>query len=103
MSHPVTDAMRKMELLQLKHSKYGAQDTEPDWEWQGVIADHFAGRDYRIPETASEWQLFDGMKGVKAAAKEMTAQLKRCLKAIDKAPHKGLVDTINSSLTRTQV
>ena len=79
----LTDEMKKFDALQTKLSKYGAHDTEPDVEFALVVERVYHGKDPKIPTTGSAWQLFTVSMPCERAAKQLTAQAKRVVDAIN--------------------
>ena len=69
----------------------GAEDTEPQTEFQHQLVKHFknGSTDYStLPMTANDWELYSSEPGAGTAARSLTSKLKSCLKAMDRVPHK---------------
>jgi hypothetical protein len=79
------------------YSEFGASDTEPRAEFAQVLFDLREGRDYRIPRTIGDWQLFDreilGRSGAGKAARALTHATIAAV-AEGKADPKGLREAI---------
>jgi hypothetical protein len=66
----------KMEALQHKLRKWGADDTEPDWHYQDQVRNALFGKAPMIL-TAREWELFSDIPGAARAASQMSTQTLR--------------------------
>lgn len=84
------EAVKAFEKAQDSYINYGAYDTEPSTEFQYMIRQLIDGKEPVIPQTASQWQLFSGMKGVGLAAYALTRAARKAVEA-GKADHMGLM------------
>lgn len=87
--NPIEKLKERVETFkkyQRMFSKFGAEDTEPDWEFENAIRDAYQGKEAHVPSSAYEWQLYDGMDGVDAAAIDLTNIAKQAVEALQKIP-----------------
>lgn len=75
-------AVKQFERAQHKHRAVGAEDTEPDWVFQDVLARALRGEKVRVPTTPQEWQLFTTQPKVAQAAKELATVCAAAVAAI---------------------
>ena len=61
---------------------YGSRDPESDWVWQNCVLCHYLQRDYVLPDTPTEWDIFADLDGAEAVAKRLTEALKKILAAV---------------------
>lgn len=70
--------------LQNELCKFGAADTEPDFERDEIIYKTLMGIDVRVPATGNEWQLYTVSMNCNAAASKLYKQMCRVVEAINK-------------------
>lgn len=64
----VKTAIRNFEAAQLKYREYGAQDTEPDSIFQGILWKVINDEDTDIPMSGDGWELYASSMDCKEAA-----------------------------------
>ena len=78
----VAQSVTKMEEVMQKYSGFGASDTEPDWQFQNLLARVVQGKEYKIPQ-GEEWELYTATMSCKRAANALTSQAARVVKAVE--------------------
>lgn len=76
--------IREFNETQMKYRDFGALDTEPDGIFQSCLQRHYEGRDYHMPISAHDWDLYSTVKGAGNAARALTSKLKKCLTVLDR-------------------
>ena len=77
----------EMEQLMRKHSEFGANDSEPHWQWQNTLVRAFKGEEGVIwPEAAGAWELYTCSMPCDAPAAELTAKAKRVAEIMRQTP-----------------
>lgn len=77
-------AMKEFKETQMKYRDFGALDTEPDGVFQRCLHRHYEGREYRLPTSVCDWELYSTVKGAGTAARALTSKLKKCLTVLDR-------------------
>ena len=75
----------QFEASQLKYSKYGAYDTEPDTVFQNVMIDALSKPNVKIPTGPEKWQLYTVI-GCEDAARAMHDKAKEIAEYIGHTP-----------------
>lgn len=97
MSQKLKDAVKAWEKASCDNSSFGAADSEPDGVFQWCLRKTLERQDFKMPKSASDWQLYTGMAGSAKAARELTKALKACISVINKTPH-GQVNSVREYL-----
>ena len=76
------ELIKKFEKVQEDCSDFGAGDTEPDGEFQHMLACAVKGKETKVKLTANEWQLYSikGASGAAAKLSNAAAKVVRCIK-----------------------
>ena len=67
--------LKRFGKLQERNASFGAEDTEPDGEFQYAVSQYVKGNYEVLPKTAREWQLYSSMQGVGLVAFRMRKRL----------------------------
>lgn len=70
--------------VQKKLSKFGAEDTEPDFVYQDAVKAAMQGQPYE-PRDANAWQLYSELPGADKAAVRLNHALQRVVNVISTA------------------
>lgn len=90
----VQKVMNDWDKLSTKHAKFGASDTEPDWQFQNSIRCALNGKN-SVPQSPNAWEIFtfDGYKnGSEKAAKELTKFTQKVVDQILATPTGEIAD-----------
>ena len=77
----IRQAHDEMGELMTKLRDYGANDTEPDYQYQNAVLNAVLGRKF-VNMTADEWELYSDTSGVDKAAKLLNVQTRKITKLI---------------------
>lgn len=77
------EKVRDWETCSRENIDYGACDTEPHTVFQSCLSLAYLRREFQMPRTADDWQLFSNMGGSRKAATKLTSRLKGCIKAMN--------------------
>jgi len=73
-----------MEKLMVKHSDFGASDTEPDGQFQWLLVKFFKGED--VTPTREGWELYSSMTGWGRVADSLTNKVLRIREFMNELP-----------------
>lgn len=84
------DALKKtikqFEAAQQKYREFGAQDTEPDGVFQGVLMRAIKGKDAKVPTTGRGWELYASSMDCTEAANALAETAMACVRQISACP-----------------
>jgi len=81
----------EFEEAQTKYSDWGACDTEPDHFFEALMRKAVEGKDFPVVKP-EHWQLFSSTRGWKSKANVLRRKAKKAFDAMQKAPHKVVLD-----------
>lgn len=82
----VKGAVKQFENVQWQYSGHGAQDTEPDGVFQGILWRIIEGEDAEIPQTGEGWALYASSMDCSEAAAALHAAALGVVQAIFACP-----------------
>jgi len=85
----VHESVKAFRTVAGETSMYGSIDTEPDMVFQNCVRCHYLRREYELPSTPDDWDIFGGMEGAEQVAVRLTEALRQVLTAIDRVKPEG--------------
>jgi hypothetical protein len=78
--------IREFEAIMLKYRNFGAEDSEPRYEFRKTMTNFFKGKDFYIPASARAWQLYSSMEGSEEAALVLNRNLNKLIHTLSEMP-----------------